>query len=78
MNQALWAAMIAANAARGCGSEQSFEKPCWCDKSKLPVWPRFLLWLIRMRSQRRINGHTWVRYDEWLWDRYFVAIEAAE
>jgi len=76
MNPAIFAAIIAANIAnRSDGDEPHVERPWWAEKSKLPRWPRFLLWLIRRRTQRRHAGKTWVKLDDWLWDKYFAAIE---
>lgn len=73
MNPALWAAIIAAQ--QTCGREEiSYGQPWWAEKSRLPRWPRFLLWLIRRRTQRRLAGKTCVKLDDWLWDRYFKAI----
>lgn len=75
MNPALWAAIIAAQQyRRGFVSSDS---RWWASKTEppMPAWPRFLLWLIRRRTQRRILGKTWARFDDWLWGRYFTAIE---
>lgn len=77
MNPALWIAIIAASQSTYSASEPSDrryyahherEKP-------LPLWPRFLLWLIRRRTQKRLANKTWVRLDDWLWGHYFKAIE---
>lgn len=76
MNPALWAAIIAANAASRSGTEPYVEMPWWTEKSTMARWPRFLLWLIRRRTQRRSYGKTWRRLDDWLWEKYFAAIEA--
>lgn len=76
MNQALWAAIIAANI---CSTKPTdpVGKPWWADKTEppMPAWPRLLLWLIRKQTQRRLLGKTWVKLDDWLWDKYFKAIE---
>lgn len=75
MNPALWAAIIAAQQSRHGAT--SSEAPWWANKTEppMPAWPRLLLWLIRRRTQRRILGKTWVRFDDWLWRKYFEAIE---
>lgn len=75
MNPALWAAIIAAQRSR-IGAA-SWESHWLVSKAKppMPVWPRFLLWIIRKRTQQRLIGKTWVKLDDWLWDRYFSAIE---
>ena len=75
MNPALWAAIIAANAAAGSRSEPYVDRPWWAEKSTKPRWPRFLLWLIRRRTSRRLAGRTNQKLDDWLWDRYFMAID---
>lgn len=75
MNPALWAVIIAAQQSCSHESAPFTSQPWWAEKSKLSRWPRFLLWLIRRRTQRRISGKTWTKLDDWLWDRYFKAIE---
>lgn len=73
---ALFAGVLAANIAnRGSSSEPYVDPPWWSEKSTLARWPRFLLWLIRRRTQRRHDGRTWVKLDDWLWEKYFAAIE---
>lgn len=75
MNPALWAAIIAAQLNR---PESTSSGIPWCTSKTeppMPAWPRFLLWLIRRRTQRRSLAKTWVKLDDWLWDRYFSAIE---
>ncbi len=75
MNPALWAAIIAAQQSRLVATTS--EAPWWASKTEplMPVWPRLLLWIIRKRTQRRLIGKTWVKLDDWLWDRYFSATE---
>lgn len=75
MNPALWAAIIAAQQYRG--GPASSDAPWWTSKTEppMPAWPRFLLWLIRRRTQRRLLGKTWGKLDDWLWKQYFEAIE---
>ncbi len=75
MNPALWAAIIAANAATSSRSEPYVDRPWWAEKSTLPRGARFLLWLIRRRTSRRLAGRTYSKLDDWLWDRYFKAID---
>lgn len=75
MNPALWAPILLANLHNQGGTPISSDPPWWTEKSKLPLWPRFLLWLIRRRTQRRHAGKTWAKIDDWLWDKYFKAIE---
>lgn len=72
---ALFASVLAANAASHSEPEPYVEMPWWSKKSTMARWPRFLLWLIRRRTQRRSDGKTWVRLDDWLWDKYFAAID---
>lgn len=75
MNPALWAAIIAAHLSSNRSTPP--QAPWWATKTEppMPAWPRFLLWLIRRRTQKRILGKTWVKLDDWLWDKYFKAIE---
>lgn len=75
MNPALWAAILAAQKSRLRAT--SSNATWWASKTKptMPVWPQLLLWLIQKRTQRRLIGQTWVKFDDWLWDRYFSAIE---
>lgn len=78
MNPALWAAILASQAT-GRGSTPTFRRPpWWAEKSTLPRWPRFLLWLIRRRTHRRGAGKTWLKLDDWLWNQYFRAIEVSD
>lgn len=72
---ALFASVLAANAYGRSEPEPYVEKPWWAEKSTMARWPRFLLWLIRRRTQRRSTGKTWVKLDDWLWKKYFAAIE---
>lgn len=74
---AFFASVLAANAASRKEPEPYVGKPWWTDRTDppMPVWPRWLLWMIRRRTQRRLIGKTWVKLDDWLWDRYFSAIE---
>lgn len=76
MNPALWAAIIAANSYL-TRPKEPVGKLWWASKTEppMPAWPRFLLWLIRRRTQRRMLGKTWARFDDWLWGWYFTAIE---
>lgn len=74
MNPALWAAIIAANANTRRSYEPHVDRPWWSEQSSMRRWPRFLLWLIRRRTSRRLAGRTYSKVDDWLWDRYFAAI----
>lgn len=47
-------------------------------RSRLPLWPRLLLRLIRARTERRHSGKTWAALDEWLWAKYFSAIDKGD
>lgn len=72
---ALFAAVLPTNILNQPTLDEYGARPWWTESPNMPLWPRFLVWLIRRRTTRRLAGRTSGKLDDWLWKKYFAAID---